>query len=63
MTRYALHRREPLVVELEAFAALVRGDADAPVVTLEEGLETVAIAEAVLASAHAGETVVLQPAP
>jgi predicted dehydrogenase len=63
MTRYALHRREPLVVELEAFAALVRGKPDAPVVTLEEGLETVAVAEAVLASAQAGETVVLQPAP
>lgn len=57
MTRYALQRREPLVVELEAFCALVRGDEDAPVVTLEEGLETVAVAEAVLESATSGETV------
>ncbi|HYF25102.1 MAG TPA: Gfo/Idh/MocA family oxidoreductase, partial [Baekduia sp.] len=56
-TRYALDRREPLVVELEAFAALVAGDEDAEVVTLEEGLETVVVAEAVLESAARGETV------
>jgi predicted dehydrogenase len=62
MTRYALQRREPLVVELEAFAAHVRGEDDGAVVSLEEGLETVAVAEAVLASAAAGETIVLQPA-
>jgi predicted dehydrogenase len=63
MTRYALQRREPLMVELEAFCALVGGDEDDGVVTLEEGLETVAVAEAVLASAQAGETIVLQPTP
>ena len=62
MTRYALQRREPLVIELEAFCALVRGTDDGAVVSLEEGLETVAVAEAVLASAAAGETVVLEPA-
>jgi predicted dehydrogenase len=59
MTRYALLRREPLLVELEIFAAYVAGDADAGVVTLAEGLATVACAEAVLESAAAGETVVL----
>ena len=59
MTRYALERREPLTVELETFAALVRGDDDAGVVTLAEGLETVAVAEAVLSSATSGETIVL----
>jgi UDP-N-acetylglucosamine 3-dehydrogenase len=59
MTRYALERREPLAVELETFAALVAGDDQAGVVTLEQGLETVAVAEAVLASASAGETIVL----
>ncbi|QEC46737.1 Gfo/Idh/MocA family oxidoreductase [Baekduia soli] len=62
MTRYALTRREPLVVELEAFCALVAGDPGAATVTLEEGLETVAVAEAVLASAATGETVALAPA-
>ena len=59
MTRYALARREPLLVELETFAAYVAGDTEAGVVTLAEGLETVACAEAVLASAAAGETVVV----
>jgi UDP-N-acetylglucosamine 3-dehydrogenase len=57
MTRFALARREPLLVELETFCDLLEGDARAPVVTLEEGLETVACAEAVLDSAARGETV------
>ena len=52
MTRYALARREPLLVELETFVAYVAGDADAGVVTLVEGLETVICAEAVLESAR-----------
>jgi len=56
-TRFALARREPLLVELEAFCAWVAGDEMAPVVTLQEGLETVRHAEAVLAAAHSGETV------
>ena len=60
MTRYALQRREPLQVELEGFCALIQGEDDPAVVTLEEGLETVAVAEAVLRSAAAGETVVLE---
>jgi predicted dehydrogenase len=51
MTRYALSRREPLLVELEAFAAYAAGEDDAPVVTLEEGLEAVETAERVLESA------------
>jgi predicted dehydrogenase len=59
MTRYALARREPLLAELEAFCDLLGGVADAPVVTLAVGLETVRCAEAVLASAAAGQTVEL----
>ena len=57
MTRYALARREPLLVELEAFCDWVAGDDDAAVVTLAEGYETVVCAEAVLRSAASGETV------
>ncbi len=57
MTRYALSRREPLLVELEAFCDWVTGDDTAPVVTLEEGLATVVAAEAVLEAAASGETV------
>ncbi|MDQ3742342.1 MAG: gfo/Idh/MocA family oxidoreductase, partial [Actinomycetota bacterium] len=60
--RFALKRREPLVVEHEAFRAFVRGDDDAPIVPLEAGLEAVTIAEAVLDSARRGETVRLAPA-
>jgi predicted dehydrogenase len=59
MTRYALERREPLAVELEEFCALLSGSDGAAVVSLEDGLETVAVAEAVLASAATGETVAL----
>lgn len=61
ITRYALARREPLVVELEAFCALLRGDEHAGVVTLTEGLDTVTCAEAVLASAASGDTVRMSP--
>jgi UDP-N-acetylglucosamine 3-dehydrogenase len=61
MTRYALSRREPLLVELETFCAYVAGDDDAAVVPLEAGFETVQCAEAVLDSARSGETVVVTP--
>ena len=56
-TRFALARREPLLAELEAFVDLLAGDEGAPVVTLEEGLETVRCAEAVLDSARSGASV------
>jgi len=54
--RYALQRREPLLVELEAFCAYVGGDDSSAVVRLASGLETVVCAEAVLESAATGET-------
>ncbi len=57
MTRYAISRREPLQVQLEAFLALLRGEADSGVVSLGEGLETIAGAEAVLEAAGSGQTV------
>jgi predicted dehydrogenase len=56
-TRYALQRREPLLVELEAFCDFVLGDDDSPAVTLEEGLQTVRCAERVLESAAGSRTV------
>lgn len=59
MTRYALERREPLAVELEAFCTLIASGDEGGVVSLEEGLETVVVAEAVLESAATGETVAL----
>ena len=60
--RYALSRREPLLVQLEAYCAYVRGDDDAGVVPLAAGLETVVCAEAVLESAASEATVRLAPA-
>lgn len=62
MTRFALSRREPLLVELETFCAYVAGDDDAAVVTLADGLETVRAAEAALRSAATGETVRMEDA-
>ena len=56
MTRFAIAKPEPLGAELQAVIAMVRGEESA-VVTLEEGLETVRVAEAVLESARSGETV------
>jgi predicted dehydrogenase len=56
-TRYALSRREPLLVELEAFMDFVAGDDDAQVVSLAEGLEAAVYADAVLEAASSGETV------
>ena len=56
-TRYALQRREPLLVELEAFCDFVLGDDASPAVTLAEGLQTVRCAEQVLDSARTSQTV------
>jgi len=60
MTRFALEKREPLAVELGQFCAAVRGE-PAVVVTLEEGLRTLEVAEAVLRSAATGEVVGVVP--
>ncbi|HEY1540107.1 MAG TPA: Gfo/Idh/MocA family oxidoreductase [Solirubrobacteraceae bacterium] len=56
-TRYALHRREPLLAELEAFCAFVLGDDASGAVSLDEGLQAVRCAEKVLESARRSETV------
>jgi UDP-N-acetylglucosamine 3-dehydrogenase len=56
MTRFAIAKPEPLGSEMKAVLAMARGE-PSDVVTLEDGLETVRVAEAVLESAHSGETV------
>jgi UDP-N-acetylglucosamine 3-dehydrogenase len=58
MVRYALNKPEPLLVELEQFTQAVRGE-PAAIVTLTEGLGTLRVAEAVLASAGSGTVVEL----
>jgi len=62
MVRYAIAKPEPLRSEHEAFWAYVAGDDDAPVVSLEAGLQTVETAEAVLQSAQSGQSIQLAPA-
>ena len=59
MIRFALAKPEPLLTEHEAFRdAVLRKAAD--VVTMRQGLATVAVAEAVLESAEKGVTVELE---
>lgn len=57
--RYAFPKPEPLRSEHEAFRDAVFGK-EADIVTLEQGLATVAVADAILASAASGETVIME---
>lgn len=56
VTRFAIAKPEPLMVEHEAFRDAVLGRA-ADVVTMRQGLATVAVAEAVIESSKSGRTV------
>ena len=56
MTRYAFPKSEPLRTEHEAFRDAVLGKSS-DIVTMRQGLETVAVAEAVLQAASTGRTV------
>lgn len=60
--RYAIAKPEPLRVEHENFRDAVLGKA-ANIVTMREGLRTVAVAEAIIESANSGITVDLSPQP
>jgi UDP-N-acetylglucosamine 3-dehydrogenase len=55
MIRYAIPKREPLLVELEAFRDAVLGKARR-IVTIEDATHTVEVAEAMLRAADTGET-------
>ncbi|MFZ6991387.1 Gfo/Idh/MocA family protein [Curtobacterium sp. RRHDQ66] len=55
-TRFAIPKREPLVVELEAFRDAVL-ELPSEVVTMRDGMRTLAVAEAVLASAGSRQMV------
>lgn len=59
VTRYAIAKPEPLRVEHETFRDAVLGK-EARIVTMREGLTTLAVAEAVLAAADTGTTVNLE---
>jgi UDP-N-acetylglucosamine 3-dehydrogenase len=56
MVRYAIAKPEPLRLEHEAFRDAVLGK-NTDIVTMHQGLATVAVAEAILESARTGQTV------
>ncbi len=60
MIRYAIPKREPLLVEHERFRDAVEGK-DSDIVTLRQGLRTVEVATAVLRSAREGHVVPCAP--
>jgi UDP-N-acetylglucosamine 3-dehydrogenase len=60
MIRYAIPKREPLMVEHERFRDAVRAGGEGDIVTLRQGLRTVEVSAAVLDSAKRGQTVTLQ---
>ena len=62
MVRYAIAKPEPLRVEHESFRDAVLGK-EADIVTMEQGLTTVAVAEAMIESASTGTTVDLTNRP
>ena len=57
ITRFAIARREPLVVEHERFRDAVAGGHRDGIVTVAQGLRTVQISAAVLESAATGKTI------
>jgi UDP-N-acetylglucosamine 3-dehydrogenase len=59
MIRYAIPKPEPLRTEHESFRDAVLG-MPADIVTMDQGLVTVAVAEAMIESARTGSTVALQ---
>ena len=60
MIRYAIPKREPLLVEHERFRDAVEGK-ESDIVTLQQGLRTVEVCEALLTSARDGRTVACAP--
>jgi predicted dehydrogenase len=60
MIRYAIPKREPLLVEHERFRDAVEGK-ESDIVTLRQGMRTVQVAAAVLVSARQGSIVQVPP--
>ena len=59
VTRYALQRREPLQLEHESFLGLLDGRPGVEMVDLDEGVEIVEVAEAILESARTFQTLLV----
>lgn len=60
VVRYAIAKPEPLRTEHEAFRDAILGK-QSDIVTMQQGLATVAVAEAVLSSAELGQTITVEP--
>jgi predicted dehydrogenase len=60
MIRLRLHRREPLRAELEAFAAAARGE-EATTVSGEDGLEALALSQALVRSGREHRVIEMDP--
>lgn len=58
VTRFAFPKKEPLIAELEGFRDAVAGFGD-DYVSFAEGLAVLKVAEAILSSAHTGQSLVL----
>ena len=61
-TRYAIAKPEPLRVQHEGFRDAVLGHGGAHIITMREGMATVAVADACIAAAREGRTIELKPA-
>ena len=59
VTRFALHKVEPLAVEHRGFRDALRGEPDANIVPMAEGVETLRVVDACLRSAREGVSVTL----
>ncbi|MDF1605224.1 Gfo/Idh/MocA family oxidoreductase [Nocardioides sp. YIM 152315] len=59
VTRFSLHKREPLAVEHQGFRDAIRGVADPYIVPMREGVETLRVVDACLRSAREGVAVPL----
>lgn len=60
VTRFAIPKPEPLLIELTNFRDAVLGRAEAEIVSMEEGMRTLAVAEAAIQSAGSGEVVEIE---
>ena len=56
MVKYRIDRAEPLVLEHQAFMGAIRGESDMDLVSMEDGVSAVALAEAMMTSANENRT-------
>ncbi len=57
---YGLDRVDPLALQIEHFAAVIRGDAQ-PLVTVADGLQNLLVTEAIVEAAKTGKAIAIDP--